>query len=649
MLVVKFIPPPTQEMTSRVGDIQVVSPLETSRYRPEIDGLRAFAVVAVIINHFNKDILPGGYLGVDIFFVISGYVITSSLFGRSSKDFKDFISGFYERRVKRLFPALIAFVVITGALITLFNPAPDRTLLSGLTSLVGVSNIYFFSRSTDYFAMSTALNPFTHTWSLGVEEQFYLLFPFLIWFSGFGRQTKNGARNLFLIVFVLTIASLVGFLYLYPTNQPAAYFLMPSRFWEMSIGCLIFIGFQKRVSFEQSLERVPPLLVLTLIVGVMFLPPLFATVSTILIVLLSSILIASLKSQTKLYKVFTHPAFVHIGLISYSLYLWHWSILTVGRWTIGISSITVLPLLVLTLLFAEVSYTCIEQPMRNMKYRDKSRLFILAGLSLVVASGSLILLQKHSNGLYAGLNIKYGKNAAPRGGQGILGSNQIMNNSNPVIITTGDSFAGHYYPALDHALGWHGEYGLIHVRGSGIDAIDRDHRGSRNYEYLSRVVDHYLASDKIVKLLIFSVEFKPKDFSKLKTTLAENIERLSRANVQFLIIGPTPYFREGVFSLCREEWFRPRLLMHSTCAPSERKKILAELEPYNRYLSQVENEHLNVHVFRPFSHLCPATSSYCSPMDIEGSYMYHDANHLSEVGSLHLAKPLFELLAKILK
>ena len=83
---------------------------KASRYRPEIDGLRAFAVAAVIINHFNKDILPGGYLGVDIFFVISGYVITSSLLGRPSKDFKDFISGFYERRIKRLVPALSLFV-----------------------------------------------------------------------------------------------------------------------------------------------------------------------------------------------------------------------------------------------------------------------------------------------------------------------------------------------------------------------------------------------------------------------------------------------------------------------------------------------------------------------------------------------------------
>ena len=128
-----------------------------SRYRPEIDGLRAFAVIAVIINHFNKEILPNGYLGVDIFFVISGFVITSSLYQRPSKNFKDFISGFYERRIKRLVPALSVFVLIMSIAICLFNPEPILSLRTGLTSLFGLSNLYLLKESTDYFALSTEL------------------------------------------------------------------------------------------------------------------------------------------------------------------------------------------------------------------------------------------------------------------------------------------------------------------------------------------------------------------------------------------------------------------------------------------------------------------------------------------------------------
>ena len=103
-----------------------------SRYRPEIDGLRAFAVIVVIINHFNKEILPNGYLGVDIFFVISGFVITSSFYQRPSKNFKDFISRFYERRIKRLVPALLVFILIMSIAICLFNPKPILSLRTGL-------------------------------------------------------------------------------------------------------------------------------------------------------------------------------------------------------------------------------------------------------------------------------------------------------------------------------------------------------------------------------------------------------------------------------------------------------------------------------------------------------------------------------------
>ena len=278
-----------------------------SSYRPEIDGLRAFAVIAVIVNHFNKDFLPGGYLGVDIFFVISGFVITSSLYQRPSKHFKDFISGFYERRIKRLVPALTIFVLFMSIAICLFNPKPYTSLNTGLTSLFGLSNLYLLIESTDYFAQTTELNVFTHTWSLGVEEQFYILFPFLIWFSGFGRQTKKGNRNLFLIVGTLTIASLIGFLHLYPSNQPAAYFLMPTRFWEMASGCLLFIASQKRKSTEHFFEKIPPIFILALIIGIMYLPISLATTSTIAVVLLSCILIASLKERTTAYKIFINP------------------------------------------------------------------------------------------------------------------------------------------------------------------------------------------------------------------------------------------------------------------------------------------------------------------------------------------------------
>ena len=385
-----------------------------SKYRPEIDGLRAFAIITVIINHFNKDILPGGYLGVDIFFVISGFVITSSLYQRPSKNFKDFISGFYERRIKRLVPALSVFVLIMSIAICLFNPEPILSLRTGLTSLFGLSNLYLLKLSTDYFAQSTELNAFTHTWSLGVEEQFYILFPFLIWFSGFGRQTKNGARNLFLMVIALTIASLFGFIYLYPINQPAAYFLMPTRFWEMASGCLLFIGFLKRSSIEQILEKVPPLLVLALIVGVMYLPLSLTTTSTFAVVVLTLFLIASLKKGTTAFTIFTNSKVVYVGLISYSLYLWHWGVLSISRWTIGVHWWSAPLQVALMLGLAICSYKYIETPLRKGNLLGKRWKNLMAGVGFLVSfAGILIIFSKKQTIFLGTTKSPYGETEIP--------------------------------------------------------------------------------------------------------------------------------------------------------------------------------------------------------------------------------------------
>ena len=371
--------------------------------------MRAFAVIAVIINHFNKDLLPSGYLGVDIFFVISGYVITSSLAGRESKNFLDFLTGFYERRIKRLVPALVVFVLITSILISLFNPDPGVALGLGWRSLFGISNINLYRSSTDYFAESTELNPFTHTWSLGVEEQFYLLFPFLIWFSGFGQQKVRGARNLFIWVGALTVASLISFINLYQVNQPAAYFLMPPRFWEMAAGCLIFIGFKKRAKIEQALEQVPPLLVVAAMVGVMFLPVSAAVPATISIVALSAVLIACLKSGTAAYELLTLEKVVYLGLISYSLYLWHWSILSISRWTIGIHWWTVPIQVFLIVTAGTASFLLVETPFRGRICLLQKWKTILGGicLSIIAASFCFALGKTLGNHLFLGIKKIY--------------------------------------------------------------------------------------------------------------------------------------------------------------------------------------------------------------------------------------------------
>jgi peptidoglycan/LPS O-acetylase OafA/YrhL len=372
-----------------------LSPSAKSKYRPEIDGLRAFAIIAVIINHFNKDILPSGYLGVDIFFVISGYVITSSLSGRESKNFGDYLIGFYERRVRRLVPALVIFVLVTGIAVNLLTSSPETALKTGIASLFGYSNLYLLKQSTDYFAQSSELNPFTHTWSLGVEEQFYLLFPLLAWYSGFAKQTNNGSRTLLFAVGILSFASLSAFIYLYQENQPASYFLMPCRFWEMAAGCAIFIGLRINSHLQQFLNSLPPLIPIIGILGAMFLPVRTQIPATITVIVLSTVLIACLKEGSIVYEVFTDRRAVYIGLISYSLYLWHWSILTLIRLTIGLDFYSGSFGLVATFAISALSYKYIEKIPRERWGSLKKSLTVSTGLAALVFSAIILaLIQK---------------------------------------------------------------------------------------------------------------------------------------------------------------------------------------------------------------------------------------------------------------
>ena len=353
-------------------------------YKPEIDGLRAFAVIAVILNHTSSNFLPNGFLGVDIFFVISGFVLTLSLEGKKNRNFVEFFISFFHRRIKRLFPALIIFCVISGLLITLVNPKPQMAHITGITGLLGFSNLYLLQQSTNYFANDAILNPFTHTWSLDVEEQFYLLFPFFIWFSGFGRQTYFGKKILLNSMLFFSVLSFILYIFLNINYPISSYFLMPSRFWEMGIGCILFLLYKKNNTFIQKISSIPPSLILFLIIIIMLSPKsniLFATSS---VVFLTTVLILSLKKDTQVYKFFNNNIINHIGLLSYSLYLWHWAILSLSVWTIGIHFWSVPFQYSLMYFCAYLSYKYIEQPFRNNDlFNRKWKLFISSFLTLL--------------------------------------------------------------------------------------------------------------------------------------------------------------------------------------------------------------------------------------------------------------------------
>jgi len=381
-------------------------------YRPEIDGLRAIAVLAVIVYHFNQRLLPSGFLGVDIFFVISGYVITRSLDQQMALPLTDLLRQFYTRRIRRLVPALALCVAVSGLLICLFNPFPGISIKTGMAALFGLSNLYLLRASRDYFAPSAELNVFTNTWSLGVEEQFYLLYPIL--FQTIGRR----ARGLFsVLIGLLSIASLLLYIWLNTRHATLAFFLMPARFWELGAGALLHL---ERERVRRLLGWLNPLPVALVLIGILRFPLLAVEWRTIACVLLSVLLIGRLAvaddRPSMIRQFLSNRRMVYLGLISYSLYLWHWTILTISRWTVGVDMQTAPFQVLLMLGLAMLSYHLVERPLRHRPWLKDRRLdrwgTILVGLGGIIGLAMLLaLLNRSGDRLYLG---KAGRELVPR-------------------------------------------------------------------------------------------------------------------------------------------------------------------------------------------------------------------------------------------
>ena len=334
-------------------------------YRPDIDALRGIAVLAVILYHFNEAWLPGGFTGVDVFFVISGYVVTGSLIKHQGESLGSQLGGFYLRRIRRLMPNLLLMVGLTSIGMALLVPPSEtrRMFTAASKSLYGWSNNFFALNGTDYFAQDANLNPLSHTWSLGVEEQFYLLFPLLILVLA---RWLRPARVVQVLLGLIT-ASLVLSLVWTAQAPNLAFFLMPSRFWELSAGALLLLA--QRQNWLSACQG-PRVLVGARLLGVGLLFVALLTTSSeqnfpapgALPAVVATLLLLYAGSD---WSVLQRPL-VQLGLLSYSLYLWHWPVLTLMRWTTGLDQPGLMLLaLGLMVALAWCAYRFVETPCRR--------------------------------------------------------------------------------------------------------------------------------------------------------------------------------------------------------------------------------------------------------------------------------------------
>jgi peptidoglycan/LPS O-acetylase OafA/YrhL len=653
----------------------IISDNINSSYRTEIDGLRALAVIAVIINHTNKDILPSGYLGVDIFFVISGFVITSSLISRQSKNFGDFLLNFFTRRIKRLLPALVLFVLITSLLICIFDENPIASLRTGLASLFGLSNLYMYKQASDYFGSSVELNVFTHTWSLGVEEQFYFLFPCLVWFSGYGKFSITRGRNLFFVMLFLSVTSLISYINLFESNQPAAYFLMPTRLWELGSGCLLFLGIKYNNKFFLNLKSAPPLLVIAVILGIFFTPLRFAIEATIAIVVMTVILISCLRSGTSCYDFFTSERVVYIGKISYSLYLWHWGVLSLSRWTTGVYWWSVPFQVALMLIFAIASYHYVEVPLRQIEWSSKRWKSIGYGFgaSTISAMILVILLSGGGNLLYSGSKSSNSENHTR--------DKIVVEKKDGTIFLIGDSHAGHFVEMIDNVANeLKMKFSYISAPATPfptlnistpVGGVTLEKNQIKNKEILLNI-DKNLTSNEFEEknLIILSSFYKfyfetplgsrrfqvithytdngviitqTEALNKWLKDLETFADKHKKTNI--VIILSTPEM-PGIYplQLCKKEWFRSSL--SDKCYMFiARSEVVESLNRLNSKLRETASRSRNIFVFDPTPSLCPAQDGYCKSHFHENR-LYLDEDHLTEYGNHQVKGDFLAFVAK---
>ncbi len=353
--------------------------ISTSKHLPEIDGLRAVAVLAVVLYHANVPGFSAGYLGVDIFFVISGYLITGLLHHEGQSTGRIDFRAFYARRFRRLLPALAVVLAATlfAAWFILFPAELPRLGKAATAVVLMFSNLHFMQYSGGYFDPSVDVMPLLHTWSLSVEEQFYFAWPLLLvgCFALARKYRLNADRLLSSTLLVAILASFIYWLFSLSHNPNAAFYLMPARTWELALGGLInFLPGAARHQRQPSAPvRTLSTVALAIIVATLCLPfdpDQYAVLLYPAAVVATTALIYAIhchSSSTLVQALLKNKLAIYIGLVSYSFYLWHWPLLSLSRaYYLGERLLLRdVALVLLSLLLAFASYRLVETPIRR--------------------------------------------------------------------------------------------------------------------------------------------------------------------------------------------------------------------------------------------------------------------------------------------
>ncbi len=638
-------------------------------YRQEVDGLRAIAVVPVVLYHAGVPGLGGGFVGVDVFFVISGYLITGLLCRELESTGRLSMAGFFERRVRRLAPALLlvlaATLLLSLAYLSPIGGEQQGLARSAIAALALSANLYFWRFTGGYFDDPAEGQPLLHLWSLAVEEQFYLVWPWLL-LALYGlarRRAWAWDRALVWALWAVVAVSLVLCIALSQRDPQAAFYLMPARAWELAAGALAFVFVEKRLRLAPGVPGGLALLGLAGIAaavagfdrslnypGAWALVPVLSTVA---------VLVGTAASpQGVVTRLLSLRPLVAIGLVSYAWYLWHWPLLVMAR-AEGLGHLrgeVAWSMVVLSLALAGLTYRYLEVPIRARRFRamaDRRGAWRMAaaGCALVLVLAAALgiwakwawhwlpghaplaqaMMEMRKVRVACGASAPY---AGPLSADAACDRGLSASGAGPRLVVWGDSHAAHLVPLLEAYAAQAGSSFRVRYMPQCPPAIGfspssiglKGVQGCAefNRDVLQEVLRLHAAG--VLRGVVLNARWTgygstPAGLQGVEQGLGLTLQALDHAGVKAVLVLPSPDMPfEVPACLVR----RPSAACDLQRQDGERKRAVV------LQAMQSQPGSPRVRTFDPFTALC--TSETCPAM-LDDMVAYSDSHHLSHSGS----------------
>ena len=654
------------------------------KYRADIDGLRTLAIVPVVLFHAGVSSMSGGFIGVDVFFVISGFLITGILFRELIETGRVSIARFYARRVRRLLPALLIVIAATLILSQFFLPPTGERqslAISSIAALFFASNFYFWRTQTGYFAESAESLPLLHTWTLAVEEQFYIGWPIMIVLVGFlaFKFGKDKARWLLITITIVGILSFVLSFWLSEARPKAAFFLVVTRAWEFAIGAILAMSLQGKLLPKSKNTGWLVIIGIAAIIYSVFMfdsatkwPGWAALVPT----LGTAAIIAggALSTKPSLMTGFlsTRPM-VYVGKLSYSWYLWHWPLLailhgaTLGEQT----TLQRIGVVILSFVLSAISYHLIETPIRIRRPGPFKTTFgsLVAGTALLIlgtasATVSLAQSKKELGASPQLLAIKKAKSEDliwpaycnhfqyPFAGLSPIEACKLGQTDSPnSIMVWGDSHAHHFLPMFDEIGKMVGASVISRTRGGcrpfngplGTVGIGRTKALLDDCRAFNEAIAQELKqlSDTGTKFVVIASRWPPNgEDAPIMNTLWESelkisIQAVLETGMKVVLISDGPAFKHSI-----PECLARRGIINCDIS---KKSILRNRHQMIQVLTKFA-DNPNVSLWDPIDSLCK--NETCETVNATGAVLYKDSHHLSLQGAQFLANSELTILIK---